>query len=201
MIRRYRRSDVLFFHEKIEATGEDAETSLKRYLSRVGKADPLLDWWQAEGERVLQEKGYPVEWESLSAMLQEGEHRPEIHDIAAMLLRLNLARRDISKGLIQSAVWNTAIAVQHGMKAKIRPFEPDVERGQACVDGGGDGGRKSGKVRREKSKPTKDQWQTEANKIWLEHPTWNKSRVARKITKKNGGIYNTVRQSIKNPLS
>jgi len=107
----------------------DQSTDLKDHLSKIGRVEPLLEYWTNEAETILQEHGYPTDLQGLSDALQEGEHAPEIHDIRAMLFRLNEVRRAIAGNRIEAAVWNAMLAVQFGMKAKIRPFEPDVERG------------------------------------------------------------------------
>ena len=129
MIRHYKTHDGLFSHDKTESSGEDLESTLKDHLSKIGRVEPLLSWWQAEGERILQENNYPLDLQGLWDALQEGEHAPEIHDIRALLFRLDQTRRALFENRLEAAVWSMALAVQHGMKAKIRPFEPDVERG------------------------------------------------------------------------
>ena len=129
MIRRYKSYDGLFSHDKTESSGEDLEPALKDHLSKIGRAEPLLEYWTHEAEKILQEQGYPTDLQALWDALQQGEHAPEIHDIQKLLSRLDQVRRAISENRIESAVWNAMLAIQHGMKAKIRPLEPDVERG------------------------------------------------------------------------
>ena len=154
-----------------------------------------------EAEKILQDHGYPTDQQALWDALQEGEHAPEIHDIRAMLFRLNEVRRAISGNRIEAAVWNAMLAVQHGLKAKLRPFESDVERGQSNVTGGKKGGKLSGKKRREQAELAHDLWQAEAEKIWEKHSGWNDSDVTREIKKnpKIDGKFHTIRQFIKKP--
>jgi len=201
MIRRYKSYDGLFSHDKIESSGEDLEPALKDHLSKIGRVEPLIEYWTHEAEKILQDHGYPTDQRALWDALQEGEHAREIHHIRAMLFRLNEVRRAISEQRTEAAVWNMALAVQHGMKAKIRPFEPDVARGQSNVIGGKKGGDTSGRKRREKAELEHSLWQAEAVKIWAKHSKWKKSDVAREILKnpKIDGEFHTIRQFIKKP--
>lgn len=186
-----RQKDGLFTYNQ--------STTLKDRLENFGRAEPLLEWWTNEAEKILQEQGYPLDLQALWESLLQGEHAPEIHDIRAMLFRLNEVRRAIGEQRTEAAIWNMALAVQHGMKAKLRPFEPDVSRGQSNVSGGMKGGKLSGRKRREKAEPEHSLWQAEAEKIWMEHPTWSKIRVATKISKTTGGNPNTIRRIIQKP--
>ena len=199
MIRRYKSYDGLFSHDKIESSGEDLEPALKDHLSKIGRVEPLIEYWTHEAEKILQDHGYPIDPQALWDALQQGEHAPEIHDIRSMLFRLDQVWRAIAEKRLEAAVTNMALAIQFGMKAKIRPFEPDVERGQSTVAGGKRGGKLSGKKRREQAKPAHDLWQAAAEKIWMEHPTWSKIRVATKISKTTGGNPNTIRRIIQKP--
>ena len=68
------------------------------------------------------------------------------------------------------------------------------------VRSGAVGGEKSGKVRNDKMKPSKESWQAEADKIWKKHPTWMNKPVAEMVVKRIGGNVGTIRKSIKKPL-
>lgn len=68
-------------------------------------------------------------------------------------------------------------------------------------DGGKEGGKKSGIIRRQKTIPIKEIWQAEADKI-LKKPKnskLSKSRIAELITEKIGGNPDTIRKYIKKP--
>jgi len=130
MIRRHKSDDGIFSHDKIESSGEDLESTLKDHLSKIGRVEPLLEYWAHEGETILQEQGYPLGLQGLSDALQQGEHARQIHDIRAMLFRLDQTRRAIAGNRIELAVWNMALAVQFGLKAQLRPLEPTVEMGK-----------------------------------------------------------------------
>ena len=89
---------------------------------------------------------------------------------------------------------------KHIVEKKLTPFVPLIEIAGEVVDGGRDGGKKSGKVRLEKAKTIKQAWQREAEKIWRKHPAWSKKDIAREITKRIGGNIDTIRKSIQKPL-
>ena len=89
---------------------------------------------------------------------------------------------------------------KHIFEKKITPFAPLIEIAGEVINGGKDGGKKSGKVRLEKSKTIKQARQREAEKIWRKHPEWSKSDIAREITKRIGGNVHTIRKSIQKPL-
>lgn len=68
------------------------------------------------------------------------------------------------------------------------------------IEKGAEGGKKSGKGRREKAELTKEAWQEEADKIWRKHPTWSKRQIATEVEKRIGGNPDTIRKSIIKPL-
>jgi len=179
----------------------DQSTTLKDRLENFGRVEPLLEYWTHEAEAILRKNNYPLDLQGLWDALQEGEHARQIHDILSMLSRLDQTRRAISENRIEAAVWNAMLAVQHGLKAQLRPFEPDVARGQSNVAGGKKGGKLSGKKRREQAEPEHSLWQSEAEKIWEKHSRWNNSDVAREIKKnpKIDGKFHTIRRKIKKP--
>ncbi|MGP8152970.1 MAG: hypothetical protein ACLQBQ_02335 [Smithella sp.] len=74
---------------------------------------------------------------------------------------------------------------------------PDLVQAGAKVMGGG---KKSAKVRQEKSKLKKELWQAEADKILKRRPTWSRRHAGNSISKKIGGNPDTIRKSIKKTL-
>ncbi len=98
-----------------------------------------------------------------------------------------------------SVVWMTT-ALHWATQLQIKPVEPLVEMAGEVIDGGRDGGKRSGEIRGKKAITTKQLQQKEAEKIWRKHPEWSKKRVALKIVKDHGGNVDTIRRSIHKPL-
>lgn len=109
-------------------------------------------------------------------------------------------------------VGNDGSVNKNAVKIFLRSFELTINlaraglvpkmamQGAKVVDGGKNGGKESGRVRRMKAEPTKESWQAEAEKIWQKHPAWKNRRVAAGIEKRIGGNPDTIRKSIKKPL-
>ena len=130
----------------------------------------------------------------------------EIRSAIERLNKLPIGNPALLAKLKDEALWlNHAISAyrielreKYIVERKITPFVPLIEIAGEVINGGRDGGKKSGKARREKSK--KRNWQEEAEKIWRKRPAWNKSEVARKIKEDHGGNFDTIRKTIQKPL-
>jgi len=162
----------------------------------------MIDGYENEGRDILKAGGYPL---TVREIIYKRDSQPkkaalprQIKDVMNMLTYFNMVRVKIKEKDISFALCFMAYGVQAAMKARIRPVEPFIEIGKSNIDGGRNGGKKSGKVRLEKTKQLKEQWQKDAEKIWKKHPTWKNKRVAEYIAR-NGENTDTIRKSIKKP--
>jgi len=132
----------------------------------------------------------------------------EIRSAIERLNKLPIGNAALLAKLKDEALWlNHAISAyrielreKHIVERKITPFVPLIEMAGEVINGGRDGGKKSGKVRLEKSKSKKQLRQQEAEKIWLKNPELSKSRTAMIIKGRIGGNSDTIRKTIQKPL-
>ena len=103
-----------------------------------------MQWWENGARKILTASGYPLEWKALSRTLMNGDHPRQIHDIESMLWHFDSVRKFLAKNEIESAVWHMALAIQAGMKAKIRPIEPVVDMGERYGETKARGPRRNG---------------------------------------------------------
>ncbi|MFH1490301.1 MAG: hypothetical protein ABII06_15455 [Pseudomonadota bacterium] len=168
----------------------------------------MLDGYENEGRKILKASGYPLTVDEITdsrfnedkMSLRKKPFPRRVRDVMDMFLYFNMVRVSIEKKDISFALCFMGYGVQAAMKARIRPMAPLIEMGKSNVDGGGRGGKISGKVRREKAKSIRGNWQTEAEKIWKKHPAWKNRSVATKVAERIGGNPNTIRKSIQKTL-
>lgn len=151
----------------------------------------MIAGYENEAREVLKSQGYS---ETLDKQSWNKDRR--YRDIIRMLTYFREVRIYIKMNEAARAALSMGYAIRCAMLARIRPIEPIIERGKKVTDGGKQGGEKSGSARREKSKPTKEAWRAEAQKIWQRDPKMSKSRAAELIKKKIGGNVGTIRKSI-----
>lgn len=173
----------------------------------VMNAENVIAAYEKEARKILKRDGYPLTikelWNKKDELLPDlanGKGLAQVYSIFWMLWNLNSVRGDIEQNNADRAICDMAMAVHWAMRARIKPIAHLIDISEKVVDGGKDGGKKSGKIRFEKTKTRKEQWQAEADKIWKKHPTWGKLSVAKKIEEKIGGTFETIRKYINKPL-
>lgn len=114
--------------------------------------------------------------------------------------------------VLRQLLVNDGVVNKEAMKIYLRSIELMINQMRSghlgwlatkqieAIEKGAESGKKSGKVRGEKAKATKEAQQAEAENKWWGHPTLKNIEVARKIAKKSGGNIDTIRKSIKKPL-
>ena len=117
-----------------------------------------------------------------------------------------------STEVLRQLLVNDGVVNKEAMKIYLRSIELMINQMTAghlgelaekqikTIEKGAEDGKKSGKVRGEKAKATKEAQQAEAENKWWGHPTLKNIEVARKIAKKSGGNIDTIRKTIKKPL-
>jgi hypothetical protein len=173
----------------------------------VMNAENVIAAYEKEAREILKHDGYPLTieelWNKKDELLPDlanGKGLAQVYSIFWMLWNLNSVRTYIEKNNSDMAVCYMAVAVHWAIRAQLKPIAHLIDISEKVVDGGKDGGTKSGKSRQEKAKPIKDSWQAEAEKIWKKHPTWGKISVAKIIEEKIGNPFETIRKYIKKPL-
>jgi len=181
-------------------------------LSETGvaimNAEMVITAYEKQAVEILKRDGYPITFEKLCKKQKEllpdlanGKGTAPVYSIFWMLFNFNKVRADIEKNNADMAVCDMAIALHHAIRAQLKPIALYFDMGKANIDGGKDGGVKSGAVRRKKLDIKKELWQVMAKKTWRKHPTWKNKRVAEDIVKIIGGNVRTIRTSIKKPIS
>lgn len=170
-------------------------------------AENLINAYERQAQEILKRDGYPPTIEELWAKKEEflpdlanGKGLAQVYSIFWMLWNLNSVRAYIEKNNSDMAVCYMASAVHCAIRAQLKPIASLIDISEKVVDGGKDGGKKSGNVRREKMKPIKENWQIEAEKIWQKHSSWGNKYVGKKVAEQIGGNPETIRKSIKKPL-
>ncbi|MGD0277081.1 MAG: hypothetical protein ABSB79_13685 [Syntrophales bacterium] len=173
----------------------------------VMTAENLINAYEKEAREILKRDGYPLTLEELWAKKDEvlpdlatGQGISQVYSIFWMLWFLKSVRVNIEKNNADMVVCEMACALYWATIAQLKPIAPLFDMGKKNVDGGILGGIISGKVRREKAKPTQEAWQAEAEEIWKKNYALSNKRAAERIAKKSGGKVDTIRKSIKKPL-
>ncbi len=182
------------------------EISHKSGLLPKDPLEYLLSSLETEAQSVLKNKGYSVEKKALLVLYckvhplnpspPENIDLPTASALYALLSIDNMRdyrKRELPPYYIAMEMFQLTMAA---VSANIHDIAIE---GILHHTGGKQGGKKSGNVRREKTKPTKDIWQAEAEKIWGKHPAWGNKPVAERIVKLIGGNVGTIRKSIKRP--
>lgn len=176
-----------------------SETGVAVFLT----AENLISAYEREASEILARGGYPLTVDELKKVLPvpaNGRGFSQIYYIFLMLWHLKEVRVQIEENNADQATCEMAVAVHCAIRARILPILPFVEISEKVFSGGKQGGKKSGAVRREKAKSTKQLWQAEAEKLWRKHPNWKNKSIAELIAKKIGGNPDYIRKLIKNPL-
>ena len=110
--------------------------------------------------------------------------------------------QDIIEKVKDDIIDNAYEAIRPAYEANYKEAVKSVNRHRKEIEDGKPGGKKSGEVRREKAKPTREAWQAEAEKIWQSprNSKLSNSSVAVLIAKKIGGKADYIRHHIKKPL-
>jgi len=211
-VKKYTVQDGVFVHEHTTVSIKDTPTkefeeSLKRVLAETARNNTpgyILEQSEKyararlEAPRIERKKGQKLTIFQKELKANERQR----HDCESLLREVDFLktiseRKDTNHDFLMVCFYHLGVLAQ---QADIRPIEPFFEAGKLSVDGGNPGGKKSGKVRKEKADLTQDAWQDEADKIWKRHPTRKNKPVAEMVAKKIGGNVGTIRKSIQKPL-
>ncbi|HVO66704.1 MAG TPA: hypothetical protein VMT12_09485 [Syntrophales bacterium] len=164
-------------------------------IRKFTNTDPQsLETIQYEEETFLEEKAFSllaidVAWSTLGSVLywHEAEDSPYIlrclQDAQDLMTRARQAlRNEDARKLVEN---------------EAAQWHKDAENRRT----GKLGGDKSGKLKREEARIKHKGWQEKADVIWIMHPNWNKSDVARRIAKEDDEKWGTIRRRISKPKS
>ena len=140
----------------------------------------LISHFENEARDILKKHELPLDlWEIRKIKIIK-VLPPIIDDVIEMFFYFSLVRQYIEQNNISGALCCMTYGVQKALRARIRPFEPDMFRGIRALGF-------SINANKEKKKQAQGRylkWQDDADEIWKNDPTLNKTGVAMKIEQK-----------------
>lgn len=168
-IEKYTVRDGIFTQERVRGDAEDLKTFLKDYMSKFGKAEPMIEEYRKKGYEILERYGYPTDWLILYGEDLEGEGHPSaVRDVASMLMDFWFVEENIITGNASAAAFFMGRAINAAMRAQIRPVEPIAFQGAAFKTAQ----RKKAKKERTRDGMTPAQRRARDAEIWTAFQKW-----------------------------